>query len=327
MFQIRKILVPTDYSNCAEAALMHALHLAEALGAEVHVLHVVEGGIAYDHDRIMPEVSADLAGIYARREPRGETGGDADACWNEVPVRRIERERIEATPAILEYGQEHDVDLIVLGTHGHRSVDRFLSDVEDHWPIGKTAEQVIKLADRPVFTVGPRSSRMPELVERVLAPVDFSGHARRALTYAKHLAWLYGVPLHVLHVLEGAEAGEAAPSEEAVLDALKQFYDSAEGPEVEMLPVVRRGTPSREILKAAGRDRSGIIVLSSHGRKGWDERRLGKEAEQIIRAAPCPVFTDKAFGKSLLRSEPGEKNLRDDPPPVKARPRLRSAAS
>lgn len=325
MFQIRKILVPTDYSNCAEAALMHALHLAEALGAEVHVLHVREGGIPYDHDRIMPDVSADFAGTYVRYEPRGTAEEGAYEYWNAVPVCRIERERAEATPVILEYGREHDVDLIVMGTHGHRSVDRFLNDVEDHWPIGKTAEQVIKLADRPVFTVGPRSSRMPDLVERVLAPVDFSGHARRALTYAKHLAKLYGVPLYVLHVIEESEAGEA-PSEEAVLAELQRFYDSAEGPDVEMLSGVRRGTPSREILKEADRDRMDIIVLSSHGQKGLNELRLGKEAEQIIRAAPCPVFTDKAFGKSLRRKKASGKLKRGNPQPVTVKPKLRSAA-
>ncbi|WP_457652949.1 universal stress protein [Rhodocaloribacter sp.] len=324
MFQIRKILVPTDYSNCAEAALMHALHLAEKLGAEVHVLHVVEGGVAYDHDRIMPEVSADFAGIYAVSQPEGSSGDVSVEYWNEVPVRRIRRKSAEATPVILEYGREHDVDLIVMGTHGHRSVDRFLNDVEDHWPIGKTAEQVIKLADRPVFTVGPRSSRMPDLVERVLAPVDFSGHARRALTYAKHLAKLYGVPLYVLHVVEGV--GGEAPSEEAVLAELQRFYDSAEGPDVEMLSGVRWGTPSREILKEADRDRMDIIVLSSHGQKGLNELRLGKEAEQIIRAAPCPVFTDKAFGKSLRRKKSSGKLKRGNPQPVTVKPKLRSAA-
>jgi nucleotide-binding universal stress UspA family protein len=327
MFQIRKILVPTDYSNCAEAALMHALHLAEALGAEVHVLHVREGGIAYDHDRIMPDVSADFAGTYARCEPRERIGEGSYEYWNEVFVRRVDREKVEATPVILEYAQEQDVDLIVMGTHGHRSVDRFLNDVEDHWPIGKTAEQVIKLADRPVFTVGPRSSRMPDLVERVLAPVDFSGHARRALTYAKHLAKLYGVPLYALHVIEESEAGGAAPSDAAVLAELRRFYDSAEGPDVEMLSSVRRGTPSREILKEAGRDRMDIIVLSSHGRKGLDELRLGKEAEQIIRAAPCPVFTDKAFGKSLRRKKSSGKVDRGNPKPATVAPKLGSATS
>ena len=323
MFQIQKILVPTDYSNCAEAALMHALHLAEKLGAEVHVLHVVEGGAAYDHDRIMPEVSADFAGIYAAPQPEGSSGDVSLAYWNEVPIRRIRRKSAEATPVILDYGRDHDVDLIVMGTHGHRSVDRFLNDVADHWPIGKTAEQVIKLADRPVFTVGPRSSRMPDLIARVLAPVDFSGHARRALTYAKHLAKLYDVPLHVLHVIE---ASEAHLTDEQALAEMQTFYETAGGADVEMLLGVRRGAPSNEILGEADRDRLGIIVLSSHGRKGLDELRLGKEAEQIIRAAPCPVFTDKAFGKPLVGRKREEEADRSRPHAAPVAKKLGSAA-
>ncbi len=307
MFQIRKILVPTDYSNCAGTALMHALQLAMSFDAEVHLLHVIEEGLKFDHDRHMPDVSADVAAGFAKNALPGTP--EKRGKWNTVPIRRILRSNPEAAPVILEYAQQEDVDLIVMGTHGHRSVDRFLNDLEDRWPIGKTTEVVIRYADRPVFTVGPRSSRKPEFVNRILAPVDFSGHSLRSLSYAKYLAEHYEVPLHLLHVLPKGET----KSEAEVLEALRVFHDAAEGPDVEVRMSVRRGIPAQEILEEASRDQGSIVVLSSHGQKGINELRLGKDAEAVIRAAPNPVFTDKAFGKSLLRNT---RRIRHAVPPI-----------
>ncbi|GIV59716.1 MAG: universal stress protein [Rhodothermaceae bacterium] len=299
MLVIRKILVPTDYSTCAEGAFMHALHLARHYGAEVHLLHVVEGPPGFEADRFpggdyLPE---SLRAVPTMEAPPAEEV----ERWNGITIRRLREHNTEPTAAILAYGRQHDVDLIVMGTHGNRSMSRFLSDLEDQWLIGLTAEQVIKLADRPVFTVGPRSSRMPELVRHLLVPVDFSPFARRTIAYARDLAGHYEAQLHFLHVVE-----EGLPADREPLAArLRQWAASPGGEPPAASFRVRTGDPAAVILEeAAGLDQ-GMIVLSSHGRKGLEHHQLGTEAERVVRAAPWPVFLDRAAGKSLLEVPAG----------------------
>ncbi len=304
MLSLKTILVPTDYSTCAEGALMHALHLADKLGAEVHLLHVQE----------------DYAGPFQYRLGGGDavgggsTVGDSVARWNGVAIRYYHRLHADPTAAILEHARREDVDLIVLGTHGNRSMDRFLSDVPDHWIIGATAEQIVKTADRPVFAVGPRSSRRPDLVEAVLVPVDFSRNGQRALRYGVELARLYGAELRFLHVVPAADARSEAARR------LRALSEAVLGPGSNARVEVRAGRPADVILDVASGLTQGLVVLGSHGQHTETVHPLGRDVEHVIRAAPCPVFVDRVAGKSLLKPKTQETAVR--PAPLPAQPML-----
>jgi nucleotide-binding universal stress UspA family protein len=63
-------------------------------------------------------------------------------------------------------------------------------------------------------------------------------------------------------------------------------------------------TPAAAILDAAGRLGTDLIVLATHGQTGLKRFALGSVAERVVRYAPCPVFTLKSFGKSLVPASP-----------------------
>ncbi|WP_435066391.1 universal stress protein [Halobaculum sp. EA56] len=135
-----RILVPTDGSPAADAAVEHAVTLADRFEATLHALYVVDS-TAYS----ALEAGTDLVSDALEEEGREAVSRIAEAADDEdLPV-------IEAVVSgtayrsILEYADEEGIDMIVMGTHGRRGLDRYL--------LGSVTERVVRSADQPVLTV------------------------------------------------------------------------------------------------------------------------------------------------------------------------------
>jgi nucleotide-binding universal stress UspA family protein len=138
------ILVPTDGSDVANAAADHAIGLADGTDAALHVVHVVDVAATSR----LGESAAVLAGLEdAGREAVDDVIGRAD----EAEVRSVQASVLSGSPArsILDYTDDHDIGLIVMGTHGRSGLERYL--------IGSVTETVTRLADVPVLSVPDRS--------------------------------------------------------------------------------------------------------------------------------------------------------------------------
>ena len=299
MLSIKKILFPTDYSACAEQAFSQAAYLAERYDAALHVLHVAQPSL------ILPPLDlteADIAEalhlpLPAPPVPEAQQAGEVSLLNVEVPPIKGSVER-----AILAYAAQEDIDLIVMGTHGGRALDRLL--------LGSVAGKVVRLAECPVFTVGFEAASWEQgRARRILAPVDFSEHARLAVAYAKDLAATYGAHLDLLHVIEETAMTAAHGMEPIVVrvpdvevqarQALERLAQEAGGPETPYTVHVTVGHPAHEIAAFAERHRTDLIVIATHGLTGIKRLLLGSVAERVVHRAPCPVFTVKGFGKRL----------------------------
>lgn len=288
MLKIQNILFPTDFSECAEHAFTQARHLAGAYGATLHVVNVV------------------TPAQEGRNNPMNFLESEEDRRRREGSVSIVQTQVKDVTPAvaILDYVDRRDIDVVVMGTHGRRGVDRLL--------LGSVAEEVVRLASCPVFTVravsGDVASR--RTIRSVLAPVDFSDSARLALTYARELAALYGARLDVLHVVEeavfptvyGIEPVSVAVPD--VLDRTEEALDAlvreVEGADVPIRTQVIVGHSASGVLDVIDEGDVDLVVIATHGRTGIKRLLLGSVTEKVVRMAPCPVFTVKTFGKSLL---------------------------
>jgi nucleotide-binding universal stress UspA family protein len=139
-----KMLHPTDFSECAEKARAHATELARALGAEVILFHVsVETPLYAEGLMGMKEVRE----IYdAQRKWAGETlEARAAEMRNAGVTARWEMAVGAPWEEIVRAAEKEGVDLIVMGTHGRRGLDRLL--------LGSVANKVIRTANCPVLTV------------------------------------------------------------------------------------------------------------------------------------------------------------------------------
>lgn len=136
----RQILVPTDGSEGSKAAVEHAIDLATAYGAVLHTLYVIDTNVGAE---------AGMVGIFDTLEEAGENA--IEDVLQQVEAADVETARgevVQGTPhrAILEYTDEHDIDLVVMGTHGRTGIDRYL--------LGSVTEKVVRLSEVPVLTVG-----------------------------------------------------------------------------------------------------------------------------------------------------------------------------
>ncbi|TFG64732.1 MAG: universal stress protein, partial [Gemmatimonadales bacterium] len=188
MLTIEKILFPTDLSESSLRAFPLATHLAELHGSDIHMFHayVLHPLAAIDNDELYP-------GEEEARRALEESL--TDVAWNRV-VHSVGR-AAHAAPAILDYANEHNVDLIVMGSHGRRGFRRLL--------LGSVTEEVVRLATCPVLVIRDDPAvTVPTAINRVLVPVDFSHHGSMAAGYGRELASACDAHLELLHVVEPA---------------------------------------------------------------------------------------------------------------------------
>jgi nucleotide-binding universal stress UspA family protein len=146
MIQLSRILLPTDFSERGAEATKYACALAEQFDAELHLVHVLPNpDIAMFDFGISPELGDRIR--MAKETAVKELEGVPEPAWAEG--RRVIRKVLEGTAfvEIIRYAREHDVDLIVLGTHGRSGLAHVL--------LGSVAERVVRKAPCPVLTVRP----------------------------------------------------------------------------------------------------------------------------------------------------------------------------
>jgi universal stress protein A len=142
---IQKILFPTDFSECSEFALKYAQTLAVAFEAEIHALHIV-------HDPYpMPSATGlsaapppELLAVLTRQAERRIADQVDEAMKTYSKIRCFVRSG-DPVREIKQYADLHDIDLIVMGTHGVRGMAHLL--------IGSVAEKLVRIATCPVLSV------------------------------------------------------------------------------------------------------------------------------------------------------------------------------
>jgi len=134
MFKFKRILVPLDGSEFAEAALDPALAIAQSMGAEVVLFRVAQPIPRTEKLAEMPDVYNDVVAATYR---------EAEEYLQNLQEKLVSDQiSIEFRPAsggiarqILDYAAEHDVDLVVLSSHGRSGVDR--------WVHGSVAQKLL----------------------------------------------------------------------------------------------------------------------------------------------------------------------------------------
>lgn len=283
------ILVPTDGSVAAQRATEHALSLAERFDADVHALGVV--------DLSQAAGPFDAGGLDKDFVDRLRTAAEDDVEAVGDQVTRADRfhEAVEEgapSSAILEYVEDHDIDLVVMGTHGRTGLKRFV--------LGSVTEHVLR--ESPVPVLATRASEDPPTLpyQNVLVPTDGSDCATGAVEHALSIASACDATLHALNVVDDAaimgSPGGALPS--GYLDNLESFGEEAtktlaataseEGVEVET--AVEHGRPGKGIESYGENHNIDLVVMGTHGRSGVERFLLGSTTEEVIRNGSFPVL-------------------------------------
>jgi nucleotide-binding universal stress UspA family protein len=296
MYAPRKILVGTDFSASAERALDTALALAAPTLAEVHLIHALEM-IAAPPSPYTVAIPEDV--IRAARE-----GGrrKLDAAQRKVEARGLATSAVlgdvPAAPAIAARARELGADLVVVGSHGHTGLKRFL--------LGSVAEHTVKESTIPVLTV--RGEGRAEAPRTIVVGTDFSAQAERAVAVAAEWARAFGAQLHLVHAIPFVPP-LFAPYDVTVPGTLIDESYVAAGKKLAAIAEQLAGVDAHvSVLSAAPQDaldtiakrvHADLIVTGSRDLRGVKHALLGSVAERTLRLAPCAVLTVKAQNHQL----------------------------
>lgn len=282
------ILVPLDGSHIGEKALVYARDLAREKKGELMLLRCstapASGWMGAElflpppaRDRESPQIKDYLHELTRELTAEG-IAVRSSACTGdaaEAIVREAER-----------------ADLVVMTSRGRSGLG--------HWLLGSVAEQVVRGAPCPVLVVGGQSLEDgPEGLpgfRRILVPLDGSLNSERALGHAAEMARLTGAGLYLLRALVTPDQDHSLPTTAAAHHAEKQMVDeylreraaSLTGLEVHCRTIA--GPAARAITLEVEREKIDLIVMSTHGRTGWNRWVCGSVAESVLRAATCPVL-------------------------------------
>jgi nucleotide-binding universal stress UspA family protein len=285
------ILLPTDGSEGALAAVAQGLALARVAGARVHVVSVVDTGVeptaATQTDRIE---GRDRRAARRRQavESVRERAVDAD-----VPV---ESTVLEGTPyrALIDYVEDHGVDLVAMGTRG-------ASDGAGRG-LGSTTQRVITFAAVPVLSV-PRGTDAPAdsaygTYDHVVIATDGSEESGRAATHALTIVERYGADVHVIYVVDST-IFDLEDAHRSVVGLLKEggreaVDDVAATGRDRALPVttsILRGRPVGAIESYAAGVDADLIALGTRGQAALSDELLGSTTERLVRSSARPILT------------------------------------
>jgi nucleotide-binding universal stress UspA family protein/ABC-type transporter Mla MlaB component len=285
----KNILFATDFSPSSAAALPYAETIASHYGSKIYSAHVIPPE-AYS---LVPSTKRDTA----LREVRGYVAQRMAALLKRPSFQQIPHEVLldhgEIWPTLSDMADEHDVDLIVIGTHGRRGIQKMV--------LGSVAEEIFCLATRPVLTVGPGIPPEPQgeaRLQRILCPTDLLLESVRAMVFSFWLTQEYQGHLFLLYVAQKVD--EKPLQGKSRLEEFCRAHMEQRGergseatPEAEYL--VDCGSAAERILKVATERKIDLIVLGRRTRSRTGIQLLthlpGLTPNQVVSLARAPCRT------------------------------------
>lgn len=283
---VKNILYATDFSPVAEFAAPIAAELARRFGAKVLAVHVRPPqvyGLAPPESWPAIQEATDRQAEEQKNHLRGLFRG----VENSVLIG--EGDTWEVISALI---QEKHIDLLVIGTHGRRGLEKVL--------LGSVAEKILRRSPVPVMTVGPHVTAEPNEIAKlrhILYATDFSPASENAASYAISLAEENQAQLDLLHVIEPRKTKEYESASEfvhACTAQLENLVPTEARNRCQPRYLVEVGDPAGEILKIAKRLKTDLIVMGvkrTEGDLGASTHLPWAIAHKIISQARCPVFT------------------------------------
>jgi len=276
---MKRILVPIDFSEYSEYALETAASIAKKYGSEIYVLHMLELSNA-----IYSSSSSDLnqeAVFYLKlAEKKLEDFLDKDYL-----------EGIEVTPVVKQFkvfkeinelSDEHDINLIVMGSHGVSGVREVI--------VGSNAEKVVRYSDVPVLII----KHDPVLLEfdTAIFASDFSEKSVEPYLKARETFKKLGSDMHLIYV-NTPDNGFRSSIE--IDDLILRFLKKADGniDNFSKVHVTSDYSVEKGILNFANNIGADLVAVATHGRRGLAHFFEGSISEDIANHSTLPVMTFK----------------------------------
>lgn len=302
----REILIPLDGSAFAEAVLPYAVALARTSESSLRLFCCVAPGMGLQHalEPLSATISA-TRGASTRATAQIYLDDVASRLYSIGGVRcEVVTSDDAALSIMARAAGDPAITLIAMATHGRHGLGR--------WLFGSIANTVRESVLKPMLLIRSRwdvaSEQLPTYTT-ILVPLDGSMFAEQALLEAKAIAIATSGSIVLVSVVPslGESAREATnvgavwamADSRAEMQRVEMYLQQctqqlqSEGLQVRSRTII--GMPAKGILQVADEEHADLVVMTTHGRGGWQRLRLGGVATRVIQDAKTPLLVIRGW--------------------------------
>ena len=288
--ELKKILVPVDFTETSDIAMAEAISLAKLLNAKLFLIHVTEFDsflIAPDYNIPMPP-SEELEAVAKQK-----LGKVASKIESESGIRPEVHVSSGYVPEeIIQYSKKKNIDLILMGTHGASGSKEMF--------IGSNAQRVVTLSEIPVLTMQKKTGESG--FKNILLPIDNSTHSREKVNLAMLIAELFNAKIHIIGLPDSKEKKELdkfnikLKSVEKIIAADKLSYS---------VTMVGGESLAKAATDYAEQNKCDLIVINTGHESAITGIFLGAFHQQIVNHSKIPVLSMKHAADHFIIETPG----------------------
>lgn len=272
---MKRILVPTDFSEQADNALKVAVQLAKTYNSEIFVLHSMEIPLQLATSSDSGSLPESLFFIKLAEKNFSELR--QKEFLNGIVINETIG-RNEIYEDIKDNCEEFNIDLIVMGSNGASGFKEMF--------VGSNTEKVVRTSEIPVLVI-KKTHELFEIRDFVFAS-DFSESGKRAFLEAQKFAQKIGARIHLLLVNTPANF---LPSSEAYT-LMGNFAEEMQADQYS-LNIYNDTSVEKGILNFTTHINAQLIGMGTHGRKGISHFFNGSISEDLVNHANMPIITFK----------------------------------
>lgn len=273
---MKKILVPTDFSEEAENALKVAAQIAKTHDSEIFLMHMLEIPMT-ETDTVsshadVPEVMFFMKMAHQKFEEI--MGND---YLNGLTVHEIVK--IDGSFAtISDICKEHDISLITMGSHGASGIKEMF--------VGSNAEKAVRYSEVPVLVIKNNDENF--CVNDIVFASDFKNDNKETYLQATNFATAFGAKLHLLMVNTPSNFTITKKANSRIQDFIEDYNFKNYSINIYNDESVEKG-----VLNFSEHIDADLIGISTHGRQGIAHFLNGSISEDLVNHASRPVVTFK----------------------------------
>ncbi len=272
---MKRILVPTDFSPQAENALKVAAQLASKHGSEIYLLHSLEMPLSIGGSSDNSNLPESLFFIKLAEKNFSEILEKPYLSDINIYEAIGHNEIYNDIGATIEKSK---IDLVIMGSHGASGFKEMF--------IGSNTEKVVRTSKIPVLVI-KNEHPVFEINDFVFA-TDFAEEGRWSFNEALKFAKNTGANMHLLFVNTPGDFKTTSQAKEIMNNFLKDM-----GAENYTLNIYNENSVEKGILQFAKEIDAQLIGMSTHGRKGISHFFNGSISEDLVNHANMPVITFK----------------------------------
>lgn len=274
---MKKILVPTDFSDYAEYALKVAAKIAREHGAEIFLLHLLELP-GQESDAVVAGADIpEIAFFLKKAHERFDDVKSADYLEGLTVSEAVLFDN--AFEGIVKVSKKHDIDLIIMGSHGASGFKEMF--------IGSNTEKVVRTSEAPVLVI--KKDEADFNPSTFVFASNFTNEIKKPFAKVVDFANSFKAKLHLVYINTPSDFKSTHAAEKIINDFASGFtLENGYSINVYSDVNVEKG-----ILHFANSVNADLVGMCTHGRQGLAHFFNGSISEDLVNHAVRPVVTFK----------------------------------